>query len=71
MKVKEFMEKLNADYSNSLKFSIHYTDLDGEYDEIEINTDFDKAVVDLFGERELCEEDSIWFAHDTLNLWIQ
>jgi hypothetical protein len=71
MKVKDLLDRINNDYC-SLNFSIHYSDTnDGKYDEIIVDTDFDQAVIDLFGEREICEEDAVWFTDGVLNLYIQ
>jgi hypothetical protein len=69
MKVKELITKFCED--DCPKFSIHYERPNEEGFEIIIETEFKEAVMDLFGEREICEEDSIWFEEKTLNLWVQ
>jgi len=68
MKVKEIISRMNSSYP--IQYQISYNDGE-EYDEVIVETEFDKAVIDLFGEREICEEDSIWFANGILHLYVE
>jgi len=68
MKVKDIISRLDVDHP--VKFHVSYND-GHEYDEVTFETDFDKAVIDLVGEREICEEDSIFFANGILHLYIE